>query len=238
MALLKGVVYLDKTDLDTLINTGTVEVDGKTIVYDENTIYVTPHNDDLVDSDTIKVMHENSGTTLHLSVDLLNEITRSLKIPVAKPAAIELVGFDETKSQVNIEIGEGLSLENGVLKATGVSIDLEDYVKLTDLDTKLNDYLPLTGGKLRGAISLYSEEGPMIQLNYMDSVSYNMLGFYNLADRDNPVYGYALGHSNVPLTIAGKSDRLIYNDNEIALTSDVPKFELDGTTLNITLPGA
>lgn len=120
MALLKGVVYLDETDLETLINTGTVEVDGKTIVYDENTIYVTPHKDDLVDSDTIKVMHEDSGTTLHLSVDLLNEITRSLKIPVAKPATTELVGFDETKSQVNIEIGEGLSLENGVLKVTGI----------------------------------------------------------------------------------------------------------------------
>lgn len=68
------------------------------------------------------------------SVDLgetLNEITpkvmRALLTPVSAPTKTELVAVDDGNAQTMIEIGEGLSLENGVLKATGAS-DSGEYV--------------------------------------------------------------------------------------------------------------
>ena len=46
-------------------------------------------------------------------------INNSLQLPETAPTATELVGIGTNKSQVNIAIGDGLSLENGTLKATG-----------------------------------------------------------------------------------------------------------------------
>ena len=46
-------------------------------------------------------------------------INNSLQLPETAPTATELVGIGTNKSQVNIGIGEGLSLENGNIKATG-----------------------------------------------------------------------------------------------------------------------
>lgn len=44
---------------------------------------------------------------------------KSLQIPTITPTNTELVGIDINKSQVNIGVGEGLSIENGTLKTTG-----------------------------------------------------------------------------------------------------------------------
>lgn len=46
-------------------------------------------------------------------------INNSLQLPTTAPTSTELVGIDANKAQVNIGIGEGLTLENGTLKATG-----------------------------------------------------------------------------------------------------------------------
>ena len=42
MANLKEVIYLSNEDYATLVSTGAVTIDGETLVYDENNIYVTP----------------------------------------------------------------------------------------------------------------------------------------------------------------------------------------------------
>ena len=42
MANLKNVVYLSNEDYETLISTGTVTIEGVTITYDENDVYITP----------------------------------------------------------------------------------------------------------------------------------------------------------------------------------------------------
>ena len=42
MANLKEVIYLSNEDFETLSSTGTVTIDGVTLTYDENTVYVTP----------------------------------------------------------------------------------------------------------------------------------------------------------------------------------------------------
>lgn len=46
-------------------------------------------------------------------------INNSLQLPETAPTSTELVGIDTNKAQVNISVGDGLSIENGTLKATG-----------------------------------------------------------------------------------------------------------------------
>ena len=42
MANLKNVIYLSNEDYEILVSTGTVTIDGETLTYDENNVYVTP----------------------------------------------------------------------------------------------------------------------------------------------------------------------------------------------------
>jgi hypothetical protein len=42
MANLKNVIYLTNEDYETLVTTGTVTIDGETLTYDENNLYITP----------------------------------------------------------------------------------------------------------------------------------------------------------------------------------------------------
>ena len=42
MANLKNVIYLSNEDYETLVSTGTVTIDGETLTYDENNVYITP----------------------------------------------------------------------------------------------------------------------------------------------------------------------------------------------------
>lgn len=42
MANLKDVIYLSNEDYETLVSTGTVTIDGDTLTYDENNVYITP----------------------------------------------------------------------------------------------------------------------------------------------------------------------------------------------------
>jgi len=42
MANLKDVIYISNEDYDTLVTTGTVTIEGTTLTYDENCVYVTP----------------------------------------------------------------------------------------------------------------------------------------------------------------------------------------------------
>lgn len=42
MANLKNVIYLSNEDYETLVSTGTVVIEGETLTYDENNVYVTP----------------------------------------------------------------------------------------------------------------------------------------------------------------------------------------------------
>lgn len=54
-----------------------------------------------------------------LMIEISNKINNSMQLPTTAPTNTELVGINTNKAQTNINIGEGLSLENGTLKATG-----------------------------------------------------------------------------------------------------------------------
>lgn len=70
---------------------------------------------------TTDLIEDHAVTDEKLATATMNTINNSLQIPLSAPTETELVGIGTNKSQLNIGIGSGLSLKNGILEATGGS---------------------------------------------------------------------------------------------------------------------
>ena len=104
--------------------------------------------DSFKDSDSIVVSKDVlNNVTLELDAELTSRLAKTLVTPMSRPASTELVAIDNTNSQKMIEIGDGLSLENGILKAigggsggeggSGVVLLKEDFSTIDGLYNKL-----------------------------------------------------------------------------------------------------
>lgn len=85
---------------------------------DNNIEKINNLNVDEINTQIIDLQNQNQSQQTQIT-DLQNKINNSLQVPATAPTATELVGIDTNNAQVNIGIGEGLSLENGTLKSTG-----------------------------------------------------------------------------------------------------------------------
>lgn len=99
MAQFKGVRKLSQKKYKSLKDSGEL---------DNGVLYVTP------ETNTEKI--EQLETTL---TELTPDIMRSLKTPMSKPTSTELVAVDNTNAQIMLEIGDGLTVVNGTLNASG-----------------------------------------------------------------------------------------------------------------------
>lgn len=92
-------------------------------------------------SDSISVNVDGTGKSaeIHLNTDILNDIARALKAPASAPTSTEIVAVDNTGTQAMLAVGDGLSIENGVLKSTGGG-GFKTWKKITvaELYTMLN----------------------------------------------------------------------------------------------------
>ena len=75
----------------------------------------------LVGSDEIvfDATEDGSHVQAHLDVNITNKLARTIVTPLSIPSNTELVAVDNTNSQTMLSIGDGLSVENGILKASG-----------------------------------------------------------------------------------------------------------------------
>ena len=71
MANLKDVIYLSNEDYDTLISNGSVTIDGTTLTYDENNLYITP--------DRVATTSQN-GLMSSSDKSKLNNVVMSVKV--------------------------------------------------------------------------------------------------------------------------------------------------------------
>ena len=74
MANLKDVIYLSNTDFETLVSNGTVTINGTTLTYDENSLYITP--DELATTSSAGLMpalNSSSVSTQSQSTKFLRE---------------------------------------------------------------------------------------------------------------------------------------------------------------------
>ena len=104
--LFKGVVYLSDDNYAKLVKDGVIEVGGQTITYDENMVYVTP---------------KALGGDYYTKEEVEEKLSQTISKPLIAPTATELVAVDTTNSQTMLSVGDGLSIENGILKASGGS---------------------------------------------------------------------------------------------------------------------
>lgn len=94
------------------------------------------------ESVVVDVSEDNTSIQIHLDADILNDISRSLKTPLANPPATELVAVNNAGAQIMLNIGEGLSIENGALKASGGSGGgANNGLPITTLTTALTEAL-------------------------------------------------------------------------------------------------
>lgn len=128
-----GMIRLTRDQYRNLVEYGSIIVDGETIVYDDGTLYAVSEveSDDLqlqinelnssiemkadravVDQNTVEIVNLQSTVT-----ELTPKVMRALVTPMSAPTTTELVGVDDGNSQTMIEIGDGVVLDNGVLKS-------------------------------------------------------------------------------------------------------------------------
>lgn len=94
-------------------------------------------------SESVIVDVDEDGTAIeiHLDADILNDISRSLKIPLVNPSATELVAVTASKEQKMLTVGNGLKIENDTLstEATGGGGLTKTKVTLAELQSMLKN---------------------------------------------------------------------------------------------------
>lgn len=110
-----------------------------------------------------------------LSAELTSKLMRALLTPVSAPTETEIVAIDSAGNQVNLELGQGIQINDGKLEVsvdvtgTVVTVDGEP-VNTFDADTKAdltNDQQTIVAGRLEindGALD-FSEEGAGIYMH-------------------------------------------------------------------------
>ena len=126
-----GVGFNDATIIKVINDAITVDNTGINL---EQTTEVTTQSNGIFEintqsklpiagSDTVVVDLAEDGThaNIHLDTNITNKLAKTLVTPTSTPTATEIVAVDNTNSQTMLAIGDGLSVENGTLKASGGS---------------------------------------------------------------------------------------------------------------------
>lgn len=110
----QSVLY-DNVDGITVMQTTRVSQNDKTSdISSEMTIPLVGSEEIVFDA-----TEDGKHIQAHLDADIKNKLDKTLVTPTSTPTATELVAVDNTNSQTMLAIGDGLSVENGTLKASG-----------------------------------------------------------------------------------------------------------------------
>ena len=74
MGNLKEVIYLSNEDYSTLVANGSVTIDGNTLVYDENSLYITPDQMQMSSTGDMIYSGDNNGTPTILPIGNTGQI--------------------------------------------------------------------------------------------------------------------------------------------------------------------
>ena len=96
------------------------------------------------ESVVVDVNEEGNALEVHLDAEVLQRIYKTLVLPASAPTSEELVGIDETGAQSRVTIGEGLSIENGTLKASVESAIYKHKLKVSSEGVEKEYYIYTT----------------------------------------------------------------------------------------------
>lgn len=123
MANLKDVIYLSAEDYNTLYTNGTVTINGVTLTYDANNVYIVPDNtQEQIDDILAKIPSNASSSNKMLTADDISEWAKASTKPSynfseigSKPTTIDGYGITDAK----IESGTITLGSNTITPLTG-----------------------------------------------------------------------------------------------------------------------
>lgn len=143
MANLKNVIYLSNEDYETLVSTGTVTIDGETLTYDENNVYITPDKlastteDGLMSaSDKSKLDNIESGAQVNVQSDWNQTDIGADDYIKNKPEVDTDFSLTSTNALQNKVISEKLEYIDYAL--THIKYKLFGVTTLSEIDYKVN----------------------------------------------------------------------------------------------------
>ena len=101
MADLKNVVYISNADYETLITNGSVTVNGTTVTYDPNDLYITPEEDLNIISATGAHKSYNGSSPVSVSIEDLCGIATTSTAGLVKSSNTGTTANRDYKVQVN-----------------------------------------------------------------------------------------------------------------------------------------
>lgn len=89
------------------------------------------------DTVVVDVAEDKKTVEVHLDAEVTQKIDNSLQAPTQAPTATQIVGVGTNKAQTMLNIGDGLSVENGSLKASGGGD--KKYMHIIEITGKRSD---------------------------------------------------------------------------------------------------
>lgn len=143
MTNLKNVIYLSNGDYETLVSTGTVTIDGETLTYDENNVYITPDKlastaeDGLMSaSDKSKLDNIESGAQVNVQSDWNQTDTGADDYIKNKPEVDTDFSLTSTNALQNKVISKKLEYIDYAL--THIKYKLFGVTTLSEIDYKVD----------------------------------------------------------------------------------------------------
>lgn len=122
------------------------------------------------DTVVVDVAEDKKTVEVHLDNNITTEIHNSLQKPTISPANTQLVAVGTNKAQTMLNIGDGLSVENGSLKASGGKLYYKK-LKIRFLNTSISAFNTIQ------EIDIYFYESN----NFLYTID-NIISLYNKID--------------------------------------------------------
>ena len=137
------------------------------------------------DNDSIITELNSDGDRLsiHLSADIVSKLARMLVTPMSRPISTELVAIDNTGTQTMLELGDGLLIEDGKLKATaqgggggGADIKVDDALSETSENPVQNKVITSYLTHVGTSVGQMQEDVERLkqQVNFVNKIYINM----------------------------------------------------------------
>lgn len=158
------------------------------------------------DGVVVDVAEDDQSLEVHLDNATQNKINNSLQVPSQAPSAAQLVAVGTNKAQTMLSVGDGLSVENGSLKAS----------------KKLYRHNIFVNGKFKFTTSIINEDDtPFTTSSFIDYIFQQYSITVRTLAASGVYYGNPHSYSNI-IGINGAEDEIniMCAVSEIYLTTD------------------
>lgn len=142
MGNLKEVIYLSNEDYSTLVTNGSVTIDGNTLVYDENSLYITPDQMQMSSTGDMIYSGDNNGTPTILPIGNVGQT-----LQVWADGLPHWADVSDDKGVTGVTAGAGLNTTSGDTATDGGTISTSGTLYLTKTAVSPGTYQGITVDK-------------------------------------------------------------------------------------------